>query len=170
MRCFSGVFGVSEEWLCALYIRLPVRPCNLLTKCYAIVKTNPRIWTVKTSHQHKSQILCELLHRREMKENYEGGGKKVQAWPGFRRVICKKIGVSHCICARFIWCQKERKENLRRQWHNLRKRSHFGTEYRKAPPPRKGKENQWGSRGLRAWPETGSWWELITVLERARLV
>jgi regulator of sigma D len=24
--------------------------------------------------------------------------------------------------------------------HWLRKRSHFGTEYRKAPPPRKGKE------------------------------
>jgi hypothetical protein len=31
-----------------------------------------------------------------------------------------------------------------------------GAEYRKAPPPRKGKENQWGSRGLQAWPETGS--------------
>jgi hypothetical protein len=29
--------------------------------------------------------------------------------------------------------------------HRLRKRSHFGTE-----------ENQWGSRGLQAWPETGS--------------
>jgi hypothetical protein len=39
--------------------------------------------------------------------------------------------------------------------HKLRKRSHFGTEYRKAPPPQKGKENQWGSRGLQAWPETG---------------
>jgi hypothetical protein len=26
--------------------------------------------------------------------------------------------------------------------HLLRKRSHFGTEYCKAPPPRKGKENQ----------------------------
>ena len=32
------------------------------------------------------------------------------------------------------------------------------------------KKHQWGSRGLQAWPETGSWWELITVLERARLV
>ena len=56
-----------------------------------------------------------------------------------------------------------------------RKRSHFGTEYRKAPPPRKGKEKgkekgQWGSGRAQAWPETGSWWELITVLERARLV
>jgi hypothetical protein len=40
--------------------------------------------------------------------------------------------------------------------HKLRKRSHFGTEYHKALPPRKGKENQWGSRGLQAWPETGS--------------
>ena len=27
-----------------------------------------------------------------------------------------------------------------------------------------------GSRGLQAWPETGSWCELILVLERARLV
>jgi len=44
------------------------------------------------------------------------------------------------------------------------------TEYRKAPPPRKGKESQWGSGGLQAWPETGSWWELIIVLERSRLV
>ena len=52
----------------------------------------------------------------------------------------------------------------------LRKRSHFGTEYRKAPPPRKEKENQWGTRGLQDWPETGSWWELTTVLERPRLV
>jgi hypothetical protein len=40
--------------------------------------------------------------------------------------------------------------------HKLKKRSHFGTEYRKAPPPQKGKEKQWGSRGLQAWPETGS--------------
>jgi hypothetical protein len=30
--------------------------------------------------------------------------------------------------------------------HQLRKRSHFGTEYRKAPPPRKGKENSMGIR------------------------
>jgi len=28
----------------------------------------------------------------------------------------------------------------------LRKRSHFGTEYRKAPPPRKGKEKSMGIR------------------------
>ena len=28
--------------------------------------------------------------------------------------------------------------------HKLRKRSHFGTEYRKAPPPRKGKEKSMG--------------------------
>jgi len=28
--------------------------------------------------------------------------------------------------------------------HHLRKRSHFGTEYRKAPPLRKGKENSMG--------------------------
>ena len=34
----------------------------------------------------------------------------------------------------------------------------------------KERKNQWGSRGLQAWPETGSWWELITVLERASLV
>ena len=54
--------------------------------------------------------------------------------------------------------------------HKLRKRSHFGTEYRKALPPWKGKEKQWGSRGLQVWPETGSWWELLTVLVRARLV
>jgi hypothetical protein len=40
--------------------------------------------------------------------------------------------------------------------HKLRKRSHFGTEYCKAAPLRKGKENRWGSRGLQAWPETGS--------------
>jgi hypothetical protein len=30
--------------------------------------------------------------------------------------------------------------------HQLRKRSHFGTEYRKAPPPRKGKEKSMGIR------------------------
>jgi hypothetical protein len=30
--------------------------------------------------------------------------------------------------------------------HQLRKRSHFGTEYRKAPPPRKGKEKLMGIR------------------------
>ena len=53
--------------------------------------------------------------------------------------------------------------------HQLRKRSHFGTEYRKAPPPREGKENQWGSRGLQAWPEPGSWWELITVWKAGRV-
>jgi len=34
----------------------------------------------------------------------------------------------------------------------------------------KERTNQWGSGGLQAWPETGSWWEMITVLERARLV
>jgi hypothetical protein len=28
--------------------------------------------------------------------------------------------------------------------HQVRKRSHFGTEYRKAPPPRKGKEKSMG--------------------------
>jgi hypothetical protein len=28
--------------------------------------------------------------------------------------------------------------------HQSRKRSHFGTEYRKAPPPRKGKEKLMG--------------------------
>ena len=33
----------------------------------------------------------------------------------------------------------------------------------------KERKNQWGSRGLQAWPEV-SWWELITVQERARLV
>ena len=27
----------------------------------------------------------------------------------------------------------------------------------------KERENQWGSRRLQAWPETGSWWELIIV-------
>ena len=54
--------------------------------------------------------------------------------------------------------------------HQLRKRSHFGTKHRKAPPPRKERKNKWVSRGLQAWPETGSWWELITALERARLV
>ena len=30
--------------------------------------------------------------------------------------------------------------------HKLRKRSHFGNEYRKAPPPRKGKEKSMGIR------------------------
>jgi len=30
--------------------------------------------------------------------------------------------------------------------HKLRKRVHFGTEYRKAPPPRKGKEKSMGIR------------------------
>jgi hypothetical protein len=31
--------------------------------------------------------------------------------------------------------------------HQLRKRSHFGTtEYRKAPPPRKGKEKSMGNK------------------------
>ena len=50
--------------------------------------------------------------------------------------------------------------------------SHFGTEYRKAPPPRKGKENNMGIRrvrcrlGLKPVPDE----RLITVLERARLV
>jgi hypothetical protein len=40
----------------------------------------------------------------------------------------------------------------------LRERSHFGTKYRKAPHREKEKKNQksWGSRGLQAWPETGS--------------
>jgi len=46
-------------------------------------------------------------------------------------------------------CQKKKKkEKLRRQWkplpRQLRKRSHFGTEYRKAPPPQKGKEKSMG--------------------------
>jgi hypothetical protein len=40
--------------------------------------------------------------------------------------------------------------------HQLRKRSHFGTEYRKAPPPRKGKETSMGIKRLQAWLETGS--------------
>ena len=35
---------------------------------------------------------------------------------------------------------------------------------------RKGKINGDQERGLLAWPETGSWRELITLLERARLV
>ena len=38
----------------------------------------------------------------------------------------------------------------------LKKRSHFGTEYRKAPPPREGRKHQWGSGGLQAWSEIGS--------------
>jgi hypothetical protein len=40
--------------------------------------------------------------------------------------------------------------------HLLRKRSHFGTEYRKALPLEKERNDQWGSRRLQAWPETGS--------------
>jgi hypothetical protein len=45
--------------------------------------------------------------------------------------------------------KKKRKEKLRRRSenhspHKIKKKSHFGTEYRKAPPPRKRKENQWG--------------------------
>ena len=88
-----------------------------------------------------------------------------------------------CLTISVIWSNilfklTERKEKEEKNYaggenhspHQSRKRSHFATEYRIAPPPRKGKENQWGSRGLQAWPETGSWWELITVLERARLV
>jgi hypothetical protein len=38
----------------------------------------------------------------------------------------------------------------------IRKRSHFGTEYHKAPPPRKGKEKSRGIKRVQAWPETGS--------------
>ena len=53
--------------------------------------------------------------------------------------------------------------------HYSRKRRHFGTGYRKTPPPTE-KKGQWGPGGLQAWSETVSWWESITVLERARLV
>jgi hypothetical protein len=57
--------------------------------------------------------------------------------------------------------RKEKKKNYagseNHSPHQLRKKSRFGAEYRKAPPPRKGRKNQWGSRGLQAWPEiTGS--------------
>jgi hypothetical protein len=34
--------------------------------------------------------------------------------------------------------------------HKLRKRSHFGTRYRKTPPPIEKKKDQWGSGGLQA--------------------
>jgi len=47
------------------------------------------------------------------------------------------------ICSR----RKEKKNYAGSENHSplkIRKRSHFGTEYRKAPPPQKGKENQWG--------------------------
>jgi len=71
-------------------------------------------------------------------------------------------------------CVMEKRKKLCRQWKPLptfiKERSHFGTEYRKAPPPQKERKKQWGSRELQAWPETGSWWGLIIVLERARLV
>jgi hypothetical protein len=47
--------------------------------------------------------------------------------------------------------ERKEKDKLRRQWklhthspHQLRKRSHFGTKYRKAPPPQKGKEKSMG--------------------------
>jgi hypothetical protein len=43
--------------------------------------------------------------------------------------------------------EKEKEKNIGSESHSphqLRKRSHFGTEYRKAPPPRKGKETSMG--------------------------
>ena len=43
--------------------------------------------------------------------------------------------------------EKEKEKNIGSESHSphqLRKRSHFGTEYRKAPPPRKGKEKSMG--------------------------
>ena len=48
--------------------------------------------------------------------------------------------------------EKRKKKKLRRQWkplpHEIRKRSHFGTEYRKAPPPRKGIEKPMGIKRI----------------------
>jgi hypothetical protein len=38
-----------------------------------------------------------------------------------------------------------------RRAHLLRKRSHFGNEYRKTPPPKEKEKDQWGSGGLQAW-------------------
>ena len=40
--------------------------------------------------------------------------------------------------------------------HQLRKKSHFGTEYCKAPSPRKWKGKSMGISGLQAWPDIGS--------------
>jgi hypothetical protein len=34
--------------------------------------------------------------------------------------------------------------------HKLREMSHFGTEYRKTPPPKGKEKDQWGSGGLQA--------------------
>jgi hypothetical protein len=61
--------------------------------------------------------------------------------------------------------KKKRKEKLRRQWKPLptlnKEKEPLGTEYRKAPPPRKGKEkingDQEGCRlGLKPAPDE-SW-------------
>ena len=54
--------------------------------------------------------------------------------------------------------------------HQLRKKATLVPSTVKLLHREKERNNQWGSRGLQAWPETGSWWESITVLERARLV
>ena len=55
--------------------------------------------------------------------------------------------------------EKKRKNKAGSKNHSpykLRKRSHLGTKYRKAPPPRKGKEKLMGIKRVQAWPETGS--------------
>jgi len=65
--------------------------------------------------------------------------------------------------SKFLHGKKRWKPNLGREKEPL----YFGTRYRKSPPPKE--KYQWGSGGLQAWPETTSWWELITVLDRFTL-
>jgi len=64
-------------------------------------------------------------------------------------------------------------EEKRRQWkstpHISQERSPLCTSYRRIPLPKKRETYQWGS-GLQARPEISSWWELVMVLGRARLV
>jgi len=50
---------------------------------------------------------------------------------------------------------------------HIRTWSHFGIGYHKTLSPEEGEKYQGGSGSLQAWPETGSWWQMITVLERA---
>ena len=56
--------------------------------------------------------------------------------------------------------RKEKKKNYagseNHSPHQLRKKSHFGTEYCKAPSPRKWKGKSMGISGLQAWPDIGS--------------
>ena len=91
------------------------------------------------------------------------------------RVLCRcafpcVMLTSCCVCT-CLRVQRRITQAVKNHFpHYLRKRSHFGTGYCKGPPTEEKEKDQCGSGGLQAWPETVSWWGLITVLERARLL